>query len=186
VAGSPAVWAVLTYRFRRWAYLARMPWPLGWVFKVVGFLSSWCSHITSNIQLPPTAAIGPGLYLPHTGYIVVSTRARIGRNCTVAHGVTIGHARGGVSGKEGAPVLGDRVYVGPGAVIIGPITIGDDALIGAGAVVVKSVPPRAVVAGNPARVLSHTGSFDLVNYPGMESDPDRSASLDRIGSEDQD
>ncbi len=61
---------------------------------------------------------------------------------------------------------------------LGDVEVGDDALIGAGAVVVRSVPARAVVVGNPARIISYKGSFDLIRYPGMESDPARIASLD--------
>ena len=63
------------------------------------------------------------------------------------------------------------------AAIIGPISVGDDALVGVGAVVLKSVPPRGVVAGNPARMISNVGSFDLITYTGMESDPERMAAL---------
>jgi serine O-acetyltransferase len=75
------------------------------------------------------------------------------------------------------PTLADRVYVGPGAVIFGPVEIGQDAAIGANAVVTKSVPPRAVVAGAPARVVNRKGSFLYVQYLGMETDPDRLRSL---------
>jgi len=75
------------------------------------------------------------------------------------------------------PTLADRVYVGPGAVIFGPVQIGEDAAIGANAVVTKSVTARAVVAGAPARVVSGKGSFLYVQYRGMEADPDRRRSL---------
>jgi serine acetyltransferase len=74
-------------------------------------------------------------------------------------------------------VIGNRVYVGPGSAIIGPLTVGDDALIGVGAVVIRSVPPRGVVVGNPARIISFSGSFDLIDYPCMDEDPARLASL---------
>ncbi len=52
--------------------------------------------------------------------------------------------------------------------------------VGAGAVVVKSVPPRGVVVGNPARLLGLTGSFDLIEYPGMENDPNRISALAQV------
>lgn len=76
-----------------------------------------------------------------------------------------------------APTVGDRVYIGPNAIVVGKITVGDDAMICAGSVVTKSVPPRAVVLGNPARVVSYSGSFDYIAYDGMENDPERIRSM---------
>jgi serine acetyltransferase len=67
-------------------------------------------------------------------------------------------------------------------VIVGRITIGDDAVICAGSVVNRSVPARAVMMGNPARVVSYDGSFDYVYYDGMDVDPARRASLERLKS----
>jgi serine O-acetyltransferase len=72
--------------------------------------------------------------------------------------------------------VGDRVYIGPGAAVIGDVTVGNDALIGVGAVVTKSLPERAVAVGNPARVISHDGSFRIISYPGMDDDQGRRAS----------
>lgn len=174
---SPGTWAVLGYRFRRWAYTSRLPWPLRKVLNMAGTLVHVWVQMTSNIELPVTAEIGPGLYIPHTGYIVVASRARIGRNCTLTQGVTIGHRGGGRNSAAGCPVLGDRVYVGPGAAVIGPIEVADDALIGTGAVVVESVPTGGVAVGNPARLITRRGSFDLIEYPAMNSDPDRAAAV---------
>jgi serine O-acetyltransferase len=107
----------------------------------------------------------------------VSSGAVIGRFCTLTQGVTIGHRGGGGGQRRGVPRIGDRVYLGPGSAVIGPITVGDDALIGVGAVVTRSVPARGVVVGNPARLISTAGSFDLIEYPGMDHDPSRQASL---------
>jgi len=63
--------------------------------------------------------------------------------------------------------------IGSHSLIIGGITVGDDVAIGAGAVVTRSVPARAVVVGNPARVISQKGSFEFVQYGAMFTDPDR-------------
>jgi len=133
-------------------------------------------EIITGICIPIQCDISEGLYIAHFGTIFLSY-ARFGRNCSVSHGVTLGLA--GQGEERGAPVLGDRVYVGPHAIIVGKITIGDDALISPGALVVRSVPPRAVVLGNPARVVSYEGSFDLIKYDGMETDAERIASLNR-------
>jgi serine O-acetyltransferase len=130
------------------------------------------------MQLSVAAKIGAGLYVPHSGTTVVGAGAVIGENCTLCHGVTIGHRLGGRdSSRTGSPVIEDRVYIGPGSAIVGPLRVGADAVIGVSAVVTRSVAPRAVVAGNPARVLSDGGSFELVEYPGMWDDPARKRAL---------
>lgn len=113
-----------------------------------------------GISIPVGTKIGAGFYIGHFGGIVVSPYASIGENCNISHGVTIG--RIAEAERVGAPVLGNRVYVGPGAKIIGNVNVGDDASIGANAVVTKDVPASAVAAGVPARVLSMKGSGDYV------------------------
>jgi serine O-acetyltransferase len=175
---NPGMWAVVCYRYRRWVFTARMPKPVRFPFVVVAAAVQVGIELATAVQLSAAADIGPGLYVPHTGTIVVGSGSVLGADCTLCHGVTIGHRGGGrEAGRAGNPVFGDRVYIGPGSAIVGPVAVGDDAVIGVGAVVVKSVPPRAVVAGNPARVLSTAGSFELIRYPGMDADPARLASL---------
>lgn len=98
---------------------------------------------------------GPGLQLPHYGTIVVNAGARIGRNCRIHIDVNIG-AKGGQ-----APVIGDNVYIGPGAKIFGGIAIGDNVAIGANAVVNADVPSDVSVAGVPARIVGK-GSQGLI------------------------
>jgi serine O-acetyltransferase len=175
---NPGMWAIVGYRYCRWTFTLRLPRLLRWPFSLVAILVQLWVEVATTIQLSAAAEIGPGLYIPHTGTTVIGPGTVIGRDCILCHGVTVGHRGGGRDGSRiGSPVFGDRVYIGPGSAIIGPITVGDDAVIGIGAVVIRSVPPRAVVAGNPARVLSHGGSFDLIRYPGMDEDPDRLAAL---------
>jgi serine O-acetyltransferase len=176
---NPAMWAVVGYRFRRWVYTRRLPKLLRLPLTLVAAPVQVAAEVATGIQLSAAAAIGPGLYMPHTGTTVVGSGSVIGANCTLCHGVTIGHRGGSDPARSGSPVFGDRVYIGPGSAVVGPLTVGDDAVVGIAAVVIRSVPPRGVVAGNPARVLSHAGSFDLVRYPGMDEDPARLASLAR-------
>jgi serine O-acetyltransferase len=174
---NPAVWAVLSYRFHRWTYKSDLPKLIRIPVRLVSAGLDLIVRAVLHVELPAQADIGPGLYIPHAGYIVVGTWAQIGKNCTLAHGVTVGHGRGGKTRDSDVPSIGNRVYVGPGAILMGPIEVGDDALVGAGAVVVRSVPAAGVVAGNPGRILSRNGSFDLISYPNMESDPARLAAL---------
>jgi serine O-acetyltransferase len=80
----------------------------------------------------------------------------------LSHDVTIGI--GGKGEKSGVPKIGNRVFIGPGAKIFGPIKIGDDVEIGANSVVTKDVPDRAVVIGIPAQIVNFNGSEEYICY----------------------
>ena len=102
----------------------------------------------------PINTFREGLYISHWGTITVNGRARIGKNCRIQEGVNIG-----ASGNEKAPQIGNNVFIGSGAKIIGDIVIADDIAIGAGAVVVKSfMEPGITIAGNPAKKISENSS----------------------------
>jgi serine O-acetyltransferase len=171
------LWAVVAYRFARWVHTSELPGPVRKVLGIASTILNTLANVATNIELPPQAQIGPGLFIAHTGYVVLGPRVVLGRHCTLTQGVTIGHAGGGDQSWLECPVIGDRVYVGPGAAVIGPVTVGDDALIGVNAVVTRDVPPRGVAVGNPAHVISSKGSFALISYLGMEEDPARRAAL---------
>jgi serine O-acetyltransferase len=96
-------------------------------------------------------AIGPGLVVRH-GYGTILSAERIGRNCFVHRGVTIGWDERG----DRSPRVGDDVYIGAGAKVLGPITVGDGVRIGANAVVLSDVPDGSTAVGVPARVVGHT------------------------------
>jgi serine O-acetyltransferase len=118
-------------------------------------------EIKYGISIPYNTRIGSGLYIGHFGGIVVNSEAVIGKNCNIHHGVTIGQANRG--DKKGYPVIGDRVFIGPGAAIIGKVKVGNDVAIGASTVVTKDIPDNAVAVGVPARVISFDGSKDYIN-----------------------
>ena len=101
-----------------------------------------------GIDIPPSTQVGPGLYINHPGGIVVNSGSVIGANCNLSHEVTLGQANRGA--RAGLPVVGDGVYIGPGAKIVGAVRVGDDVAIGANAVVTSDVPDHAVV-GRRAR-----------------------------------
>jgi serine O-acetyltransferase len=113
-----------------------------------------------GISIPYSTKIGSGFVIGHFGGIVVSNRAVIGKNCTIAHGVTVGKANRGKN--KGYPTIRDNVYIGPGAKIVGKVRVGDNVAIGANCVVTKDVPDNAVVVGVPGKVISYNGSKDYV------------------------
>jgi serine acetyltransferase len=115
-----------------------LPRPLRWIYRPCYYLITDC---LMSISLPLDTEVGPGLSIMHGQGAVVSWKAKIGTDVTIMQGVTIGE-RGHL-----APTIGDRVFVGANATIIGGITIGDDSVVGAGAVVVDDVPPFSTVVG---------------------------------------
>lgn len=96
----------------------------------------------------PINVFGPGLSLPHRGNIIINPQTKIGANCRIHVGVNIG------AHKDKAPTIGNNVYIGPGAIIFGDITIGDNVTIGANATVNKSfIDNNITIAGTPAKII---------------------------------
>lgn len=108
-----------------------------------------------GISIPYRSEVGPGFYIGHYGGIFVSSRAVIGKNCNISQGVTLGQGNRGKN--KGHPVVGDNVYFGPGAKIVGAVKVGNNVAIGANCVVTRDVPDNAVVVGVPGRVISYGG-----------------------------
>ncbi len=151
--GMPVL-PILLFRVRN--YLRRHDVPL------LPYLCDRLSTITWQVTLGRYVDIGPGLYIAH-GQVVIDGKVTIGRNCVLSPWVTIGLSgrRRNVYDARG-PVIGDRVFIGTGAKVLGPITVGDDARIGANTVVIDDVPSGATVVGSPARVVY------LAQPPGKE------------------
>lgn len=100
-----------------------------------------------------SSQIGKGLYLGHPYNIAVSEFASIGDNCNLNKGATLGAENRG--NRTGAPTLGNRVWVGTNAVLVGKITIGDNVLIAPNAYVNTDVPANSIVIGNPAKIITN-------------------------------
>jgi serine O-acetyltransferase len=111
-----------------------------------------------GFQIPISTSIGPGFYIGHFGIIVINENAKIGKNCNVAHGVTIGQANRGM--MRGCPVIGDKVWIGTGAVIVGRVSIGSNVLIAPNSFVNFNVPDNSVVLGNPGKIISKTNATE--------------------------
>jgi serine O-acetyltransferase len=168
-------WASCVYRSCHALIHAMPDGVLRSIAKTVGSVLQKVIEIVTGICVPNKTKIGRGLYFPRFGAIILS-HGPIGENCTIEQNVTLGIA--GRGEERGRPSIGNRVFIGAGAMIVGKITIGDDAYIFPGSVVTRAVPPRAVVMGYPARVVSDEGSFDWIVYDGMDHDPARRASLE--------
>jgi serine O-acetyltransferase len=161
------LWVMTQYRFSRWVHFhCHIPLvrPL---LKFLCMLWQRLIIILTTVELPNRAVVGPGLFIPHPSGIVVHMDAKIGRHCNLGHQVTIGV---GGRGRSGVPVIGDRVFIAPGAKLFGPIMVGNDVAIGANAVVLKDVPDHVVAAGIPAKIISHQGSQDFVLFRGCAAD----------------
>lgn len=174
---SPGMIAGIYYRIGHWLwnYRGRLA-LLMWLLRPLYMVFKRAVEIYSGASISPRAVIGQGLYINHFGSIFVGAVV-IGENCNLSHEVTLGVA--GRGGQRGMPTLGNRVYIAPGAKIIGQVTIGDDVAVGANAVVTKSIPDCAVVAGVPAKIISFRGSFDFVLYQSMNEDAARLANMTR-------
>lgn len=142
--------------------------------RLAHFAGARAVEALAGIRIAERATIGPGLYIGHFGGVIIGP-ATIGRNCNISHGVTIGFSAS-VRGP-GLPTIGDRVWIGPGAVVVGAITVGDDSVIGANAVVHRPVPARTAAIGNPAQLRPGRASFDKLTYRGAEVDEDRLRSI---------
>jgi len=134
------------------------------IFTVLLFISKLMLRYYSykfGISIPFKTMIGSGFYIGHFGGIVVNENSIIGKNCNISHQVTLGKANRG--SKKGYPVIGNNVYIGPGAKIVGAVKIEDYVAIGANCVVTKDVPEKSVVVGIPGKVISNDGSTGYIN-----------------------
>jgi serine O-acetyltransferase len=163
-----------TFLMRTARYLACWQNPL----RLLYVLSRWVLHhykVKYGIDIPYNTDVGPGFYIGHFGGIFVNHEAKIGKNCNINHDVTIGATFGGK--HPGVPAIGDNVYFGPGSKVIGGIKVGNHVAIGANSVVNMDVPDKAVVIGNPGRIVSDKGSASYIvntdweRFGGIRSQP---------------
>jgi serine O-acetyltransferase len=135
--------AMLLYRLMRGCQV--------WGLKPLAALIYRLNAMIGHCVIGRGAEFGPGFIILHSIGIVINSQVKGGRNVVIEHGVTIG------AEKDASPVLGDDVFIGAGAKIIGGVKIGSRVKIGANAVVTKDVPDDATVVGVPARVVRLNG-----------------------------
>ena len=157
----PGVHAIWGHRISHWLWNHRA--------RVAARVFAELTRILTGVEIHPGAILGTGLFIDHATGVVIGETAEVGDDVTMYHGVTLG-GTGGDTGKR-HPTVGDRVIIGAGAKLLGPIKIGDDSRIGANAVVVKEVPSGAVVVGVPGQVIGRsrpgpTGPDDLPDLVG--------------------
>jgi serine O-acetyltransferase len=131
--------AMLWFRFGQWCHERRIP----------GLPSFAQRHLYHRYGLDIVIGsdIAGGLYIAHPVGTVIAVD-RIGRNCSIIAAVTLG-----LRNDHRFPIIGDNVFIGAGARVLGGVTVGDGARIGANAVVIDDVPAGATAVGVPARVL---------------------------------
>ena len=124
----------------------------------------------TGVEIHPAACIGNRLFIDHGSGVVIGETAEVGDDVTLYHGVTLG----GISTDHGKrhPTVGDRVVVGAGAKILGPVTLGTESRIGANSVVLRSVPDGSVVVGVPGQVIARRGlAGETRSEDASETDP---------------
>lgn len=154
----PGVHAVWGHRVSHWL------WVRG--FRLAARLVSAFTQWVTAVDIHPGATLGPGLFIDHATGVVIGETAVVGEDVTIYHGVTLGGTS--LERTKRHPTIGDRVTIGAGAKLLGPIEVGQDSRIGANAVVVKDVPPNSVVVGVPGQVVARSRPRPLVPTPDLD------------------
>ena len=144
----PGVKAVFFHRIANFFAIAK--------FDLIARIISQFSRFLTGIEIHPKAKIGKNLFIDHGMGVVIGETSEIGNDVTIYHNVTLGGVSPSINSNEQRnvkrhPTLEDKVVVGSGAQILGPITIGKNSLIGSNAVVTKDVPEKSIMIGIPAR-----------------------------------
>jgi serine O-acetyltransferase len=153
----PGVHAVWGHRVSHWL------WQRGARLAARAFAE--LTRVLTGVDIHPGAVLGAGLFIDHATGVVIGETTEVGDDVTLYQGVTLG-GTGRDTGKR-HPTVGDRVTIGAGAKVLGPITIGEDTRIGANAVVIKPVPPSSVVVGVPGQIIGALAASDDSMMPDL-------------------
>ena len=136
-----STWPVIAYRFGHWALGVRIP-VIGLLLRIAGLFVRKFAELLTSVHIDVHAEIGPGFVI-HSVYAINLGKTKIGRNFTIATGCLISHACRGI---------GDDVYFGPGAKLVGDAKIGSNVVIAANSLVLTDVRDNMMVMGVPARI----------------------------------
>jgi len=150
----PTIHALFAHRIAHFFFAKKMYF----LARLISQVSRW----NTGIEIHPGAKIGRRLFIDHGMGVVIGETATVGDDCTIYHGVTLGATD--CDAPKRHPDLGNRVMVGAGAKVLGPIKISDDAKIGANSVVLKNVPEGATAVGIPARILVQKNDTSEIKY----------------------
>ena len=170
---APGVRAVIVFRFGEWLGSAPMP-----VRKLLHPLSFFLSRRLSRIwgiTLDEGTSIGGGFLIFHFGGIFVGAGVKIGDNVAISHDVTLGV--GGTGQFRGFPVIGSNVYISPGVVVAGKITVGNNVKIAPNCVVDKHIPDNCFVHPGPARLVMFSAFENKDTIPSWSSQAGEAANL---------
>lgn len=157
---SPGLHAIWVHRF------AHRMWRRGGRWRLPARLVSQAARTATGVEIHPGARIGKRFFIDHGMGVVIGETAEVGDDVMLYHGVTLGGRS--LDRVKRHPTVGNKVTVGAGARLLGPISIGEEAQIGANAVVVSDVPSYSVAVGVPARVRS---SKPIAAQPDPYADP---------------
>ena len=141
----PGFHAIVFHKLAHFLYSKR--------FKFIARLISQIARLLTGIEIHPGAKIGKGLFIDHGYGIVIGETTIIGNNVIIFQGVTLGSTGKEKTGKR-HPNIGNNVFIGSGAKVLGNITIGDNVKVGANAVVLKDVEKNNTVVGIPGHIVS--------------------------------
>ena len=149
-------WAIFQYRIARYLFTTFTMQPFRLIVKLWMLIWKKQMEILTGISIPATARIGHSFYIGHYGGIIFNDDVVLGDNCNIAQGVTLGIS--GWGEKRGVPIIGNNVFIGPNATIVGKISIGDGAMICANSFVNADVETSTTMMGVPATPISQKGS----------------------------
>jgi serine O-acetyltransferase len=163
----PGFHAVVFYRAAHWLFVRR--------WRLLARMVSHFGRLITGIDIHPGATIGRRLFIDHGTGLVIGETAEIGDDVTLYQGVTLGGVAPSVDSaaqvdRKRHPTLRNKVIVGSGAQVLGPITVGEGARVGANAVAVADVPAGVTVVGIPAKVIVPRKATQEFRAYGMPTD----------------
>jgi len=171
---TPGVHAVVAYRMGQW--LQKKPLLVRLLLRP--FVYMYRNHIRRcwGIDIGPEAQIGPGFQINHYGGIFIAGDVIAGEFFTITHDITLGYSRS--KNRQGFPVIGNNVYIAPGAKLAGHIRIGNNVKIGSNAVIERDIPDNAVVQIHPMLVVRFPNNED--ENPHWEAPPALRPSMQEV------